>query len=60
MQDDVDGQHQAEASGLIAFAVSDFILLFKYFAGKQSWPVTVANLSSYYLAQLLIALALVA
>jgi len=48
------------ALGLLAFAVSDFILLFKYFAGKQSWPVTVANLSSYYLAQLLIALALVA
>jgi len=48
------------ALGLLAFAVSDFILLFRYFAGKRSWPVTVAVLSSYYLAQLLIALALVA
>ncbi len=46
------------ALGAMLFATSDVVLIFNTFNGKTTYPMRIANLSLYYLGQMLIAFCL--
>lgn len=46
------------AIGAVAFTISDIVLIFNTFSGKEKFSMRITNLSFYYAAQILIALTL--